>query len=234
MAKKARTAAQKAATRKMIAANKARRRGGKKRTKTAKRKSRPAVTVAVAASNPKRRRPRRRAAVTVRARRNPSRRAGFMGELTASIVPAVWGAGGAIATKAISGMVVSRLPLPDALKQGYGRVAVDALLATALGVFGRRFLGNKASMMASGALTLIAYQALSPLVAKVVPGMGQLPGSLDSYEAGTINGLPGALDGIGYYSPAETFGEGDEVNGIDYYQPEMGDADEMVGEYTYT
>ena len=145
-----------------------------------------------------------------------------MNDLMQSVVPAVWGAGGAIATGFISGMVLSKLPLPIALKTGYGKLAVDALLATMLGTFGRRFFGHRATQMASSAMTVLAYQALAPIVAKAIP-MSQLPGSFEQLPGSSIDQLPAEYDNMGYYSPATTFGDNSDDEGMSEY--------EQVGEY---
>lgn len=234
--RKRRTAAQKAATRKMIAANRARRGGrtvsAKKRHASPKRRRRTSVARVQHVMTTKRRRTRRTVSVgRVRRRRNPSIRGGLMGELMSSVMPAVWGAGGAMVINVASGVVMTKVPgIPDALKSGYGKMGVDILLAALLGTFGRKVLGSKASLMASGAMTVIAYNALAPVAAKFLPGLAGFPGQ--------IEGMPGQIEGVGYYSPAQTFGASKKdddsigVDGIDYYGDNMS-GDEPLSEYSY-
>lgn len=143
--KKPRTAAQKRATAKLVAANKARRR----------RKTNPVTPVAA----PKYRRSTRRArsAVTTYARRSRARKrnpiGGGIGDL---LTGALTGAVGALAVNA----AYNYLPIPATMRSGYTGYAVKGAFAVALGVFGKRLLGRRAVKAAEGSLVLTMSQAI--------------------------------------------------------------------------
>jgi len=151
---KGRTAAQRLATSKLVALNKARRRKN------------PAPRAA-ATSNPKR---RRRAAPSVksmyrRRRRNPvSATGGLMPLLNAALM----GAAGATAINA----AVSYLPLPTALQTGNMKHVTKAAMAIGLGLFGRRFLGKAALSMAQGSLTVTMTDAIKDVAAGAGMSLG--------------------------------------------------------------
>jgi len=125
-----------------------------------------------------------------RRRRNPTSGArGFLGNLTRPLMPALVGAGGAIATDALFG----RLPLPANLKSGNLSIATKAVLAVALGMIVSRFMSRRiGEQMTAGALTVQAHSALLPFVAQL-PGMGY-------YGAGY--GLPATGAGMNEYISA--------------------------------
>lgn len=147
------------------------------------RRRRNPVPSALSMANPRRRR-RSVARVHRRRRRNPVG-GGFLGNLTRPLMPALIGAGGAIATDAVFG----KLPLPANLKTGNLAVVTKAVLAVALGMvvsrFGNRRIGEQ---MTAGALTVQAHSVLMPFVAQI-PGLGY-------YGAGYA--LP-ASAGVGEY-----------------------------------
>lgn len=152
--KRARTAAQKRATAKLIAFNKSRRSG---RTSVKRRKSNPARAVSAPAAAPAPRRRRTNPTVSVakrsRRRRNPTGGAsGIMPMLNAALM-------GAVGATAV-GAAMNYLPLPAALKTGYIRPVTQAALALSLGIFGRKFLGRNAVKMAEGALTVTLTETI--------------------------------------------------------------------------
>ena len=153
-----RSAAQKAATRKMHAANR-RNRGS--------------------AAAPKRRRRNPLAASSVRRVTRRTRRArnpiggisttGILGSITDAAI----GAGGALAVD----MLFNYLPLPASFKVGVAGTAAKAATAIALGTVGRKVLGRTAGKMAAGALTVIAYDAMKgfiPGAAATVAGLAYM------------------------------------------------------------
>lgn len=163
MAKKPRTAAQKRATAKMLAANRARRRASNPAPARAKTRTR---TIVKYAENPKAPRRRRRNPVPKltshrRRRRNPAGPTGGIGDM---LINAAWGAAGAVAVSAAENM----LPLPAALKTETTKPVVTAALALSIGIFGKRLLGRKAVKMAEGALTV----AMADLVKSMGGKMG--------------------------------------------------------------
>jgi len=193
MARKHRTAAQKAATRRMVAANRDRRTGGHKRRKTHAYASNPAPR--------KRRVSRRRHASHAvahhrRYRRNPSHRTGGMFGM---FMPALQGAGGALAVDLVTGY----LPLPLSIKVSPARHLIKGVLAIGLGMVMKGSLGQN---MAKGALTVALHDASKEAIQIAAPSiqLGAEPTVAD-------------LQGIGYYNPAET--------GIGYYPGGMAGMD---------
>ena len=115
-----------------------------------------------------------------RRRRNPLSLRGMGGGLVGQLLGALKGAGGAIANDAL----FTYVPLPAMLKTG-----PLSLVTRALGAFGvgylASFVGGKSlgARMTEGALTVLAYQTVKPMVSNVLP----LAGS--------------DIEGLGYYSP---------------------------------
>lgn len=163
--KKTRTAAQKRATAKLVALNKSR-----------KRRSNPI------AANPKRRTYRHAAASSAprrsRRRSNPI----SLRNPVAMLMPALIGAGGALAVNA----VVNYIPLPAMLTQGRMRYVTKFGIAVLLGTVGRKFLGSKAEKMAEGSMIVTMTDALKDVV-----------GGATGLQLGEND------DGIAYYSPAQ-------------------------------
>lgn len=178
-ARKGRTAAQKAATKRMIAANRARHGAPASRTKKRRAKAR-SHPVAGYFPNPVRRRARRTATHRVRARRYRRNPIGVSGQIVPMVTDAAMGAVGAIAIKTLIGF----LPLPVSMTTGYAKTLVEAVAAVAVGAFGGKILPRRiARQMAAGSLTVNAYETLKPIVAPMLP-------------AGNTG-----LAGMGYYSP---------------------------------
>lgn len=151
-----------------------------------RRRRNPVPSALAAIGNPRRRRSRRRNPVRALRRRsyrrNPIGR-GFLSNLTAPLMPAVIGAGGAFVTDA----VFARLPLPFSLKAGNLAIVAKAALAVALGMLVSRFASARiGQQMTAGALTVQAHAALAPFAAQI-PGLGYY--------------------GAGYALPAATVGE---------------------------
>jgi hypothetical protein len=168
----------------------------KSRSGTRKRRRRNPVR-ALAAANPIRRRRRARSAPARRRRyrRNPSAR-GFIGQLTAPLMPAVIGAGGAIANDIAWGF----LPLPINLKSGYIGVAGKAVLAVGLGIALSRVIGqSNAKQMTAGALTVLAYQTLGPVVRGALPAapVGEYISGIGYAGAGQVlTDMPSSLSNV--------------------------------------
>lgn len=141
------------------------------RKRSASRRRRNPVPSSLALMNPRRRRSRRRNPVRALRRRsyrrNPSGR-NFLSNLTAPLLPAVIGAGGAFVTDA----VFARLPIPLNLKVGNLALLSKAVLAVGIGMVVSRFASARiGSQLTAGALTVQAHQALAPFAAQI-PGLG--------------------------------------------------------------
>jgi hypothetical protein len=172
--KRSRSAAQKAATRRMIAA-----RGGKRH------------------SNPKRRRVYHAAAKrrhnpihrVYRRKRNPMS-LGAHG-ITGMLLAGLKGAGGAVAVNVVCGFLPAALiPASVAGQTNYQLYAVRTALAIALGTVGRKALGASAREMAVGALTVNFHDFLNSVVGTTLPGS-----TLRGVGMNIRNALPGAGNG---------------------------------------
>lgn len=89
-----------------------------------------------------------------------------MGGIKGDIVPAAIGAGGAIALDV--GMAYANDYLPDMLKSGWGRTLAMLGGALLLGFAGAHIPGvgrRNAQIATLGALTVVAYSAIKPLLA---------------------------------------------------------------------
>lgn len=206
---KRRTSAQVAATRKLVAFNKARKAG----TKSVKRKVRKAGTaIATTARRVKR---RTSSAVASYRRSNSiatSKGMGIAGLLKQSAVGAV----GAIAVD----IAYNKLPLPMSMKTGATAPVVKAAVTIGLGMLAAKFANkNLAHGATVGALTV----QLRDIMKNV------LPASLQGYDD---------LDGVEYYQPAEQISEYidgvDDDDGMDAYMSgASGGSYNEQGEYQY-
>lgn len=239
MAKKARTAAQKRATAKLVALNKTRRRGSaspRRARKSPRRKARRSNPTGAVMSNPapKRRRARRSTKSAASGagrvlryrRRNP---VGGIGEfVSGQLIPSAIGGGGAL----LLDVALAVLPIPPALKTGALAPVVRIAGAVGIGALAGMVTNRRtANQIAAGALTVTMYQITRGLLARMLPA-GSVPGlsAPDDY-LGYINSgmmVGGADDGMGEYvsdGPAllpDGTGMGEYVSGDDG----------LVGEYS--
>ncbi len=161
---KRRSAAQRAATARMLAANRSKRGGGTKR----RARRRTAVAVASAPRRVSRRRSVRRSASRA-ARRFSSgfRSAGIVGMLKNAAITGAGAVGVDVAMGYVAPMLPASMATPvDPATGGanYGYYGVKAALAIGIGHFGKRVSPQYAPMIAGGALTVLAYQLLRPMV----------------------------------------------------------------------
>jgi hypothetical protein len=187
MARKARSAAQKAATRRMLAANKSRRSNPRKRRAAPRRAiaRRPAVHHARRRRNPIHlfSAPRRH-----RRRRNPISTSGIKGLL----MPAVFGAAGAVLVDA----AMNYLPLPDTFKTGTIGMVTKAGAALLLGTMGRKVFGARATEMAVGSLTVQTYALLRQFLPASITGLGYVSAGLVTSAGNVPIGSPAASAGV--------------------------------------
>lgn len=170
MAKKARTAAQKRATARMIAANRARRGGGARRANPiAKRRARSGATSPVAVYSRKLRRS------ASRRRRNPislrSLTGGAGGSYMAMFKDAAIGGAGAVAFDLLHGQVAGFLPA--SLRRTPGTVgvgdAVKAVLTAFIGQLASKPTRGLSAKMARGSLTVQARDLIATMVPATMP-----------------------------------------------------------------
>lgn len=218
MAKAKRSAAQKRATAKMIAANRARARGAKRATPR-KPAARPAAKRSAprAAPRPKKRTSARRGpggwpitSATAASRagralrhRRPNPIGGFVKD---TLMPSVVGGAGALALDVAVGM----LPLPPALKSGPMAPLVKAAGAVGLGMIASKALGRRTGeQVAAGALTVTVYNVARMMLVKAsggrIPG---LSGYVDEYVSEYVDYAPPQL---GYESSGGQVGYDDTV-----------------------
>jgi hypothetical protein len=195
-AKKGRTAAQKRATARMLAANRAKRAHNPSPRRRAKRRT--AAAPIVYRRRARRHNPAHRVHYRRRRRSNPI----SMGHLKiGSLLKAgAIGAGGAIIVDAVMGY----LPLPASVtaktnadgSTNYLNAGTKLALSVVLGTLGRKLFKRAAPTMALGAVTVEMYNLIRPMLSSVVPGLGY-------YSPAFIPGqtmVPGA--GLGAYTGA--------------------------------
>lgn len=207
---KHRTAAQKRATAKLVAWNKAHRKNPKR--KSSKRRRNPAPALA-AVANPRRRRrnpSRARASHGRRRRHNPSLRIG--NAVSQVVKPAVTQALGGLALDVAMGYI----PFPAMLQTGYAKAAAKVAVAVAIGIAGQKVTkGQTGKNLALGAATIAIHDVMKGFVQSTVPSV-RLGGSDSEF----------AVDGLGYTNFAPTFD--DSLYGIDEETVgELFDASEM-------
>ena len=206
--KKPRTAAQRAATKRMLAANRSKRGVAPKRA-TRKRRKNPIglarVKRAVSRVSPRKRRSARR--------RNPigGSLRGAAGGIMGMSMQALQGAGGAL----LVNTALNYIPmLPTALTSGNGKYIARVGVAIAIGVFGKKIMPQRiATNMAVGAMTVALHDLL----------LGIAAGAMPKLQLGDV----GDYAGIGEYQPeAQQLQYQQSLSGVDVYDTAGG-----VGEY---
>lgn len=205
MAKKQRSAAQKAATRRLVALNKSRAGGSKgKRVSRAKPASkRRTTTVVTRESSPTRRKRRSHPITSARAASDAGRKLryrranpiglGFIGD---TVVPAAIGGAGALAVDVLLGV----LPLPAAMKTGTFSPVVKVAAALGLGYAAKAVVSRRAAeQLAAGAVTIALYNVMKSTLVKVgggkIPGLSEYVGAYpdalfyDAQTGGVVNGM---------------------------------------------
>jgi hypothetical protein len=128
--------------------------------------------------------------------RNPISARGIFGHL----VPAAYGAAGAVALN----LGLSYLPLPDSLKTGWARHGVRLAGAFAVGYAAKKFLGNKGQAVAAGALTVAMYDLFKEVINMAAPAIGTRLGEFEDVSladdgfidpASPVRGLSAYLQG---------------------------------------
>ena len=209
VAKKRRTAAQKAATRKLVALNRGK---GRSVVKTSKRRrKRNPIAVSARRTIRSHRRARRSNPIT-----SSMGRGGLVGS---TIMPAAIAAGGAISLDLIWGLI----PLPDSIKVGSMRHVAKAVGAIGLGMLaGMVVKKDTARALATGALTVVMYNAARDVLASVAPSitlgehMALQPASdMQAYLTDGVSGYGDGFGGIGDDSDDYSMaGVGEQVDGF--------------------
>jgi len=220
MAKKARTPKQMAATRRLVALNKARASKPVSRAKPAKKRKISRSGYAVQAVAAPKRKTRRSHPITparvasdagrkLRYRRKNPIGLGFIGD---TVIPAAIGGGGALAVDVVLGM----LPLSAAMKTGAMAPVVKIAAAVGLGYAAKMVASRKtAEQLAAGAITVTLYNVMKGVLVKA--GKGKIPG-LSEY----VGAYPDAL----FYDPTT----GGVVNGMGEFVSGPDEAPAMAGD----
>jgi hypothetical protein len=213
--KKPRTAAQKRATAKMIAANRSRKRASPAQKAMVKRSVK--RRAAYAASTPKRRKYKRSsvAAASSAGRTLRYRRPNPIGNFFKdTLIPSAVGGAGALALD----VAVAALPLPPAMKTGPMAPIVKVAGAVGLGMLAGQFLGRKTGeQVAAGALTVTIYNfarvTLNRLSGGKIPGLAMYPdGYLNAYVSDA------EVPELGYEGSGMQVGEYVSPDGVEGYE----------------
>lgn len=197
--KKPRSAAQKAATKRMLSARRA---GSPKRH--AKRRSNPVSANPIGIHRVKR---HKRHSVKARSRRrNPLHMPAGASGVASMLMSSVHGAGGAL----IVNTALNYIPMPAMLKSGNGKYIARVGVALALGVFGGKVLPKKvAANMAVGAMTVAFHDLVLGLASQAMPSaklgdIGDYDDGVAAYVSG--QGVAGLADMSGMYDTYDTAG----------------------------
>lgn len=162
-----------------------------------------------------------------RHRRNPITRLSVNGVL-GQLVPAAYGAGGAIALN----LALSYLPLPDALKTGWPRHFTRLAGAMAVGFAARKFLGRRGEAVGFGALTVVVYDIVKGLIGTASPEIGARLGDFEDVtleDGGFIDPAP-PVRGFAAYLEGEADDDGDLGA---YLQGDLDGNLDGVGDFNY-
>lgn len=169
--------------------------------KRAKRRSRRRAVGYTIGSSPVRRRklnPRRRRHHVARRRHRYARNPRFsIGSLKTMVMPAITGAVGAV----VLDIGLTYVPLPASLQTGWGKTAVQAAGAVALGMLASKFLGrSKGAAVGLGALTIVSYGVVKNLAHQFLPSVPGLSGDYADMGVGAY------MPNMGWVNPAATLG----------------------------
>jgi len=154
-------------------------------------------------------------------RHNPFSTRGLKGVL----IPAAYGAGGAIATSIVYGFLAPKLP--TMLTTGYAPILVKAAAAIGLGMLIGKFMSKQDGQYATvGGLTVVLVGAVTPFIAQAaptIPGLSGLAGYGDyiphrpmgAYSQTLGRPKTGRLGRLGFMSPAP------RLNGLGAYAPTL-------------
>jgi hypothetical protein len=188
--------------------------------------------------NPHRRRHYARYHYRRRRMRNPRLPFGLGGIVKQTVMPAAIGATGAIALDVAYGYVAPHLP--PMLQSGFLPLLVKIAGALGIGYAASKILGReRAKAVTLGAVTVVAYGGLKPLIAGMFPtikglagyadfvdySVGRVPSGVGAYMAPGSSAVPQHLRGLGFYSPASVMAgtdSGYDSSGVGAYLPRGG------------
>lgn len=164
-----------------------------------------------------------------RARRNPIAGLSVNGIL-GQLVPAAYGAGGAIALN----LGLSYLPLPDVLKTGWPRHLTRLAGAMVVGYAARRFLGERGKAVGFGALTVVVYDIVKGLLATAAPDLGARLGDFEDVTLADDGFIDAASPVRGLSAYLQGSADADGVDGMGaYLQGNLDGNLDGVGEFNY-
>ena len=153
------------------------------------------------------RRHRSRARHVKRHRRRHSNPRFSVSGITNQLMPAAYGAAGAIALDVALGYI----PLPAMLQSGYAKSATKIVGALGIGWLARKFLRGKGSAVAAGALTVAVYGLMKQVIVQFAPSVK----GVGDYEEIAIDNT---ADQIGaYMSGSNYLPDGSSVAGMGAY-----------------
>lgn len=133
--------------------------------------------------------------------------------ITNQLIPAAYGAGGALALDIALGYI----PLPAMLATGYPKHATRIVGALGIGWVARKFLGSRGNAVAAGALTVSLYHLLKDVLVQFAPAIK----GLGDYEEISIDDTAAQLGRMGAYLPGQTMGaylpDGSSAPGMSAY-----------------
>lgn len=154
------------------------------------------------------------------------------------VIPALWGAVGAISVSAANGMLIDKLPIPEQYKAGVMRDVLKGLSAVVIAVGAAKIAKSPTSKhIAVGAMTMVLADAARRLMLKHVPTVKL---------AGLEDELFSPLGGLNYWTQPAISGPrfSAESGALSMwtqpvagtasgYDPMLGEFDPTTGEYVY-
>ena len=154
-----------------------------------------------------------------RRRRNPSFR-GIVNQIQPAVKAGLIGAAGGLGLSVALGYLQPKLPAQ--LQAGYGLTAVKVLGAILIGALGNQVLRGKGGALATGAMTVVAYDEVKKLMAAQFPSipLGEYISFAPVVGYDSPFGTEG-LNGMGEYLDA-----GNDLSGVGEY---VSDSDDQGG-----
>jgi hypothetical protein len=141
--------------------------------------------------------------------------------ITSQLVPAAYGAGGALALD----LALGYIPLPAMLKTGYARHATRIVGALGIGWLAGKFLRGKSQAIGAGALTVAMYGLFKDVALQFAPAA--ISAKLGEYEEITVQGYDDPAEGtagVGAYLSGDGYSD-EDLGGVGAYMQSMGGAD---------
>jgi hypothetical protein len=144
-----------------------------------------------------------------------------LGNITGQLVPAAYGAGGALALD----LALGYIPLPDMLKTGYARHATRIVGALGIGWLASKFLRGRGAAVGQGALTVAMYGLFRDVALQFAPAA--ISARLGEYEEISVAGYddPTAAISVGTGAYLGNTTEDFDLGGVGAYMEGVGSTD---------